>query len=261
MNFSIRAEAGPELAKHSRQKRVEPPPLAGPCQDLSPAPSSRERLFREDVLIRGPDASLRGVLSVPPGARGLVLFAQGSGITHMSLRLRGVADRLHEAGLGTLLFDLLSLAESADFDKIFDIALMAGRLRLATEWTLQQALVRGLPIGYFGANTGSAAALWATAELGDRISAVVSRGGRPDLAFARLRAVSAPTLLIVGGHDPDVLALNRRALPLLDRGRLVVIPEATHLFEEPGALEETGHLALEWFERYLVHGHDARFTA
>lgn len=216
---------------------------------------------REEVTILGPDAELHGALSIPFDARALVLTSQCSGAIHANQRHRAIDERLAGARLAMLRFDLLSPTESTNYDLVLNVQLLASRLLLATEWVSQQALLRELPIGIFGANTGAGAALWAAAELGKRVSAIVLRGGRPDLAFARLRAVEAPTLLIVGSNDPSVVAANRRALARLDRGKLVVIPDASHRFEERGTLEEVGRLTLEWFERYLMHGHDLRFAA
>jgi putative phosphoribosyl transferase len=230
------AEAAREMSLEDKSARKKPaPPLVRP----------------EEVLLRGPGLELRGVLAVPTGAKGLVLFAHGSGSNYMSPRNRAVAGRITDAGFATLLFDLLTPEESANYELVFDIPLLASRLRLATEWVDSRPELRELPLGYFGASTGAGAALWAAAELGPRISAIVSRGGRPDLAMPRLRAVAAPTLLIVGGYDVEVIELNRKALARLDRGKLAVIPQASHLFEEPGKIEEVGKLALEWYERHL----------
>ncbi len=194
---------------------------------------------------------LAGNLSVPAGAAGIVIFAHGSGSSRHSPRNQYVATILNEAGLGTLLFDLLTPAEEVDRANVFDIGLLAERLSQVTAWLRGQQ--RPEPIGYFGASTGAAAALWAAAEPGADIAAVVSRGGRPDLAGPRLTAVSAPTLLIVGGHDPAVLDLNQHALDELRCEKdLAVVPGATHLFEEPGTLAEAATLARDWFLHYLV---------
>jgi len=192
---------------------------------------------------------LQGDLIVPSGATGLVLFAHGSGSSRKSPRNQQVAATLNQAGFATLLFDLLSDAESADRNNVFDIPLLAGRLVLATRWA--KRTVKDLPIGYFGASTGGGAALWAAADLGKEISAVVSRGGRPDLAIPRLPEVSAPTLLIVGGADEPVIEMNQRALQHLKSGELIVVPGATHLFEEPGTLEAVSRHAAQWFGKYL----------
>jgi len=199
---------------------------------------------------------LEGDVAVPESACGIVLFAHGSGSSRRSPRNRYVARVLQEAGLGTLLMDLLTSEEEA-FDAHtaalrFDIELLAGRLMGATEWLLAQPRTAQLRIGYFGASTGAAAALVAAAELPARIAAVVSRGGRPDLAGSALGRVAAPTLLIVGGRDSVVLELNRRALAELPaEKRLEIVPGATHLFEEPGALESVAQLAKNWFALYL----------
>lgn len=197
---------------------------------------------------------MSGDLIVPDGAQGLVLFAHGSGSGRHSPRNRYVAGALNEAGLGTLLFDLLTPEEEADRSNVFDIGLLAARLLERTAWAREQPDAVGLPIGYFGASTGAAAALWAAATPGNDIAAVVSRGGRPDLAGPRLAAVRAPTLLIVGGRDPVVLELNEGAQErLAAESRIVIVPGATHLFEEPGALDAVAGHATDWFR--------ARFAA
>ncbi|WP_435188849.1 phosphoribosyltransferase family protein [Streptomyces sp. bgisy126] len=201
-----------------------------------------------DVRIPVDGAVLAGRLAVPEGAVGLVLFAHGSGSSRHSPRNRAVAAELNRAGLGTLLFDLLGEAEAADRAHVFDTPLLAGRLAGATERLAGRPDVAGLPLGYFGASTGAAAALWAAGDPASPVAAVVSRGGRPDLAADRLAGVRAPTLLVVGGEDPLVLDLNRRAGALLRcEHRLAVVEGATHLFEEPGALEEVAELATSWF--------------
>ncbi len=191
---------------------------------------------------------LPGDLAVPEQAKRTVLFAHGSGSSRKSPRNRQVARTLNEAGLGTLLFDLLTPEESFDRRLVFDIPLLAKRLVAATTWVGE---VRPGPIGYFGASTGAAAALWAAADHPE-VGAVVSRGGRPDLAEPRLSRVRAPTLLIVGGADVEVLELNRQAQrSLRSPNELQVIPRAGHLFEEPGALEQVADLAATWFIRHL----------
>jgi putative phosphoribosyl transferase len=194
---------------------------------------------------------LPGTLALPPHPAGIVLFAHGSGSSRLSPRNQFVADRLFQANLGWLLFDLLTEAEARARANVFDIPLLAERLQQATGWMATSPATHDLAPGYFGASTGAAAALVAAA--GDpRIRAVVSRGGRPDLAGAALRQVRAPTLLIVGGADPAVLQLNIDALQELGgRKEMVVVPHATHLFEEPGALEAVAGHAAEWFHRYL----------
>lgn len=196
---------------------------------------------------------LAGELIVPGGASGIVVFAHGSGSSRRSPRNREVAAALNEAGMGTLLFDLLTDDEAGDRAKVFDTELLAGRLARVTEWLSERPEAEGRAVGYFGASTGAAAALRAAAEPGAQVAAVVSRGGRPDLAGPRLSRVRAPTLLIVGGRDRHVLDLNRQAQrELRCESRLAVVPGATHLFEEPGALTEVSRLAGEWFSRYLA---------
>ena len=209
--------------------------------------------MEREVALRLDGAELAGTLAVPADAAGVVAFAHGSGSGRLSPRNRLVASLLREGGLATLLFDLLTEEESLDRENVFDVPLLAGRLADATEWLLGRPETRGLPVGYFGASTGAAAALWAAAELPGVVRAVVSRGGRPDLAARRLDAVRAPTLLIVGGADEVVLELNRRALALLAApAELRVVPGAGHLFEEPGALEEVAALARDWLARHLA---------
>ena len=198
---------------------------------------------------------LEAILRLPDAPRGLVLFARGSGSGRRSPRNTHVAQQLASFGLATLLFDLLT-AQEEQTDALtgqlrFDIPLLSERLIGATEWTRRSAPLQDLPIGYFGASTGAAAALAAAAVL-PRTAAVVCRGGRPDLAGAALSRVRAPTLLIVGGNDPQVLALNRTALAQLGaEARLEIVPNATHLFVEPGALERVASLAADWFVRHL----------
>ncbi|WP_059012153.1 phosphoribosyltransferase family protein [Streptomyces specialis] len=204
-----------------------------------------------EVTFPAGDAELAGELSVPVGAAGVVLFAHGSGSGRHSPRNRFVAEALNHANLGTLLFDLLTAEEEHDRTNVFDIGLLARRLTAATRWVERSAPNAGqLPIGYFGASTGAAAALWAAAEpeRRNRIAAVVSRGGRPDLADHRLAEVTAPTLLLVGGNDPQVIELNRTARQALRcPTEMTLVPGATHLFEEPGALSEVAELARDWF--------------
>jgi putative phosphoribosyl transferase len=195
---------------------------------------------------------IQGDLIVPPRPNGIVIFAHGSGSSRGSPRNRAVAAVLNTQALATLLFDLLTPAEEADRANVFDIELLAERLVLATESLRLRDQVAGLPFGYFGASTGAAASLWAAADIGHRIRAVVSRGGRPDLAKQRLPEVTAPTLLIVGGNDRDVLELNREAQTHLRcENKLEIVPGATHLFEEPGALESVAELARRWFSSHL----------
>ena len=197
-----------------------------------------------------------GFLALPEKPKGLVLFAHGSGSSRHSPRNRFVADALNRGEIATLLLDLLTPQEEAidrrTAELRFDIALLARRLAAATSWVRVQRALSGYRIGYFGASTGAAAALVAAARAPEEIAAVVSRGGRPDLAAEDLRKLRAPTLLIVGGADLKVLALNRRASAQMTCNReIVIVPDAGHLFEEPGALEEVAHLARYWFGRYL----------
>ena len=200
---------------------------------------------------------LPGDLNLPPGTRGLVVFVHGSGSSRHSPRNLYVAQAIRDAGLGTLLFDLMS-QEEEDFELVegtlrFDMRLLAGRLLAATDWVADDPDTRGLRLGYFGASTGGGAALAAAAERPELVGAIVSRGGRPDLAGEALARVKAPTLLLVGGADPRVLGINRDALERLPGIKsLEVVPGATHLFEEPGALDEVARHAAAWFARYLA---------
>ena len=205
----------------------------------------------EPVVIPAAGVLLHGTLTLPPHPAGVVLFAHGSGSSRFSRRNQLVANALVAANIGTLLFDLLSEQEEASRQSVFDVELLAGRLRRATDWIAKRPATAGLHIGYFGASTGAAAALVAAA--GDpRVLAIVSRGGRPDLAGDFLPRVQAPTLLIVGGADHQVLALNRDAhARLACLKRLEVVSGATHLFEEPGALESVAALARLWFLEHL----------
>ncbi|MFD3695321.1 phosphoribosyltransferase family protein [Streptomyces sp. NPDC058646] len=237
---SLLAEAGPPL---------QPPPAspAPPRYPASPGtgPSA-------EVSVDADGLALAGDLVLPAGAGAVVVFAHGSGSSRRSPRNRAVARSLHHAGLGTLLFDLLTPGEEADRANVFDIETLARRLTDATRWLRQRT--EG-PVGYFGASTGAAAALRAAAAPGADVSAVVSRGGRPDLAGPLLAGVRAPTLFIVGGRDPTVLDLNRRAqAELRCENSLAVVPGATHLFEEPGALSEVAALARAWFTSHLGPG-------
>lgn len=210
----------------------------------------------EEVSFVADSVRLNGNLEVPEGARGVVLFAHGSGSSRFSPRNRYVARVLQHSRLATLLIDLLTpLEETIDQHTMhlrFDIGLLAPRLIDATKWLRQHPATRNLKIGYFGASTGSAAALMAAAEYPDAVSAVVSRGGRPDLVGSALSRVKAPTLLIVGGNDIPVIELNRQALAQLrTEKQLEIIAGATHLFEEPGTLEQVAQLASQWFNHYL----------
>lgn len=216
-------------------------------------PSPHEHL----VHLKAGGLTLAGDLKLPAAADGMVLFAHGSGSSRHSPRNRYVARLLNEAGLGTLLIDLLTpdeeLLDQRTAELRFDIGLLAGRLMEATEWLAGLERIQGLRIGYFGASTGAGAALVAAAKRPELVAAVVSRGGRPDLAGQALPRVLAPTLLIVGGDDLPVIQLNQTALAQLQCEKsLVIVPRATHLFEEPGALDEVARLAREWFGRYLT---------
>ena len=235
------------------------------CLQAAAAPASRPQAAAADPPARGGEprgeevapaagkVQLAGYLTVPEGAPGIVVFAHGSGSSRHSPRNRYVARVLNKAGLGTLLFDLLTPDEELDRANVFDIGLLARRLTQVTGWLRAQPRAAQAAIGYFGASTGAAAALWAAAEPGVGIAAVVSRGGRPDLARPRLGAVSAATLLIVGGNDEVVLDLNRRAQALLRcENHLAVVPGATHLFEEPGALDAAAALARDWLASHMA---------
>jgi putative phosphoribosyl transferase len=207
---------------------------------------------RREVELDAAGTRLPGDLLVPADASAIVVFAHGSGSSRRSPRNVWVAERLHAERLGTLLFDLLTEAESADRANVFDIALLAERLREAVRWVGGE--VRGLPPGLFGASTGAAAALVASTAL-PNVAAIVSRGGRPDLAGDALERVTAPTLLIVGERDEHVLELNREAQARMRcETRLEIVPGATHLFEEPGALERVAELAAGWFGEHLGSG-------
>lgn len=209
-----------------------------------------------EVLMPVERTNLLGELHLPGHATGIVLFAHGSGSSRHSPRNQFVAQVIREAGIGTLLLDLLTGEEEAIDARTrhlrFDIELLAHRLLGATQWITHNATTKGLKVGYFGASTGAAAALIAAAELGTGVSAVVSRGGRPDLAGEALGRVTAPTLLLVGGRDEVVLQLNEEAFEKLAcQKELAIIPGATHLFEEPGALGEVARTAAHWFQHYL----------
>jgi putative phosphoribosyl transferase len=207
----------------------------------------------DEVELPVDGARLPGHLTVAPHAIGLVVFAHGSGSSRHSPRNKLVASMLHDAGLGTLLFDLLTPDEQRDRANVFDIGLLARRLVGATSCVRREPEAAALRVGYFGASTGAAAALWAAADLGTDVGAVVSRGGRPDLAAPRLADVVAPTLLVVGGEDRDVLALNQHAASMLRcRHEIVVVPGATHLFDEPGTLERAAGAAVAWFREHLA---------
>jgi putative phosphoribosyl transferase len=218
--------------------------------------TAQSKIEEQSVRVAAGSVTLEGNLSLPEGAGGIVLFAHGSGSSRHSPRNRHVARLLNEAKLATLLVDLLTPDEEAIDVRTahlrFDIGLLARRLFAVTDWLKEQPHTRELRIGYFGASTGAAAALVAAAERPEAVDAVVSRGGRPDLAGPALARVRAPTLLIVGGNDFQVIELNREAFARLNcEKQLVIVPGATHLFEEPGALDAVARLAREWFEHHL----------
>jgi putative phosphoribosyl transferase len=217
------------------------------------SPDDDPPLRDEEVEVWAGSTRLAGHLTLPERSLGIVVFAHGSGSSRHSPRNRSVARVLNDAGLGTFLFDLLTPAEEFDRENVFDIELLAGRLAGVTAWLRTQPEGEDARVGYFGASTGAGAALWAAAEPGVDIAAVVSRGGRPDLAGPRLGAVRAPTLLIVGGRDPAVLEFNRRAQAQLHcESRVAVVPGATHLFEEPGTLDTAARLARDWFVTHFA---------
>ena len=203
------------------------------------------------MTLESDGVALPGDVTIPGQAIAVVVFAHGSGSSRRSPRNVRVADRLHREGLGTLLFDLLTDAEAKDRRKVFDIELLARRLGAAVGWVRGRSELDGLPVGLFGASTGAAAALVVAAGTPD-ITAIVSRGGRPDLAADALERVTAPTMLIVGGMDHQVLGLNRAALARMRcETRLEIVPEAAHLFEEPGALDRVAELAAAWFTHHV----------
>ena len=204
------------------------------------------------VHIPANGVKLEGALIIPSAAKGIVLFAHGSGSSRHSPRNNFVAQVLHDAGMGTLLMDLLTGEEDSIYENRFDIDLLTWRLERATQWVTEQPESKPLDVGFFGASTGAAAALHAAATFGLSVGAVVSRGGRPDLAMAALPRVKSPTLLIVGGLDDVVIDLNRQAYAkLATEKHLAIVPGATHLFEEPGTLQEVARLAAQWFQRHL----------
>lgn len=220
---------------------------------------TKSRRPSDNISIRAGEVLLEGNISVPEGATGIVLFAHGSGSSRMSPRNRFVAEELNRKGIATLLFDLLTPEEEVlDLQTghlRFDISLLAKRLVDTTDWLLADPELSGLKVGYFGASTGGGAALVAAAQMPTVVRAVVSRGGRPDLAGRALLDVECPTLLIVGGNDEPVIELNKIAMAdLRSEKKLVIVPGATHLFEERGKLEEVARLACDWFSKYLSGG-------
>ncbi|WP_454859103.1 phosphoribosyltransferase family protein [Promicromonospora soli] len=235
-----------DLLERAARRASQQPPKRAAVADDPP-------LCDEDVEVPTDQVRLAGHLTIPENPIGVVLFAHGSGSSRHSPRNRYVADELNQAGLGTLLFDLLTPQEELDRSKVFDVEMLAHRLVEVTRWLGTRADAAVLPVGYFGASTGAGAALWAAADPRVDVRAVVSRGGRPDLAGPRLGDVDAPTLLIVGGRDETVLELNRIAQAAVRRGcELTVVPGATHLFEEPGALGQVAALARDWFVQHLT---------
>ena len=233
---------------------VPPPTLAAGARPVRPARTQADQSLVEQVDVPAGTVTLPGLIAQPARQSGLVVFAHGSGSGRLSPRNQYVARVLNDAGLATLLFDLLTPAESDDRRNVFDIGLLAARLAAAITWARHD--LPGLPVGAFGASTGAAAALCAAADPALRVRAVVSRGGRPDLAEQRLAEVTAPTLLIVGGDDTVVLDLNRDAYDHLTCIRqLAVVPGATHLFSEPGALESAAGRARDWFLTHLGGPH------
>ena len=236
----------------------EPAPLADPPAHRATGGADWMRVRRLSIAVPAGAARLPGELAVPPVPLGLVIFVHGSGSSRLSPRNRQVATALNGKRLATLLFDLLTVEESLDRDNVFDIDLLSERLLAALDWAQAEPEARSLPLGCFGASTGAAAALQAAARAPGAVRAVVSRGGRPDLAAPWLTRVQAPTLLIVGGHDHVVHTLNVEARAAMRcPSELAVIPGATHLFEEPGALDEVARLAGEWFARHLPAAADA----
>jgi putative phosphoribosyl transferase len=210
--------------------------------------------LEQAVTISHKGISLSGFLGIPAQSKGIVLFAHGSGSGRLSPRNRLVAQHLQEGGIATLLIDLLMTEEEEDRRKVFDIELLAERVLMASTWLRENATTKHLPLGYFGASTGAGAALQAASEAPFSIGAVVSRGGRPDLAARYLPQVTAPTLLLVGSEDYPVIEMNQEAYRLLRCPKqLTIIPGATHLFEEPGTLEHVAEQALKWFQQHFVH--------
>ena len=206
----------------------------------------------EDIAINIPPVIINGIINVPKKPKGIVLFSHGSGSSRFSKRNSFVAEILNQNGFATFLLDLLTKEEDLIYENRFDIELLTQRLLSVTDWVKKQPELKELPIGYFGASTGAASALKASAQLGKTISAIVSRGGRPDLAESILDKVQSPTLLIVGGKDYQVIDFNRHAFEkIISIKELVIVPNATHLFAEPGTLEKVAELSVKWFEKYL----------
>lgn len=209
--------------------------------------------MKTEAKIKIDGVTLYGALTVPENPIGIVVFAHGSGSGRFSPRNNFVAEVLNKQGIATLLPDLLTEEEDSVYENRFDIDLLTERLAKISDWLRNQAEIKDLPVGLFGASTGAAAALSLAADLGEKVAAIVSRGGRPDLAMDKLGKVSSPTLLVVGGEDREVIGLNNKALEELRcEKRLEIIPNATHLFEEPGTLEEVAQLAVSWFKQFFV---------
>lgn len=208
---------------------------------------------KSDIDIPLSEVTLKGDLVVPENAIGIVVFSHGSGSSRFSSRNRMVAELIQQHNIGTFLFDLLTEEEDNIYENRFDIASLASRLIETTDWLMNDKNIKKLPIGYFGASTGAASALMAAAHFGKKIKAIVSRGGRPDLALNELALVTAPTLLIVGGLDVPVIGMNKMAFAQLESIKEIkIIPGATHLFEEPGKLMEVADLAISWYKTYLT---------
>jgi putative phosphoribosyl transferase len=252
---AVKVTAGQQGAASDGPSATPPMALAPESlkQDAARTPGQQGRDEEVRLKVSGDSVVLDGHLTIPANATGTVIFVHGSGSSRHSPRNRFVASQLNEAGLGTLLFDLLTKSEEVDRANVFDIQALASRLADVTSWVRDQPSGQHGALGYFGASTGAAAALWAAAEPGAHIDAVVSRGGRPDLAETRLADVDSPTLLIVGGRDEVVLGLNKQAQQQLRcPNRLAIVPGATHLFEEPGALGTVTRLAREWFTAHFA---------
>jgi putative phosphoribosyl transferase len=208
--------------------------------------------MEKEIKIPVNGITLQGILDIPESARSIVVFSHGSGSSRHSPRNNFVAKVIFDEGIATLLFDLLTEEEDEVYETRFNISLLTERLKAVTDWLMKQEWARSMKIGYFGSSTGAASALEAAAALGNKIKAVVSRGGRPDLAMDSLPDVKSPTLLIVGGWDEPVIEMNEAALAQLNcKKELKIVPEATHLFEEPGKLEAVAKLAKDWFKKYL----------
>jgi putative phosphoribosyl transferase len=247
-DFSQTSDEEVTRCLEQRTHPASPAVVAGGAPPAAADPPVRD----EDVVVEAGGVRVHGHLTVPVDAPEVVVFAHGSGSSRHSARNRFVAGVLHEAGLGTLLFDLLTAEEELDRANVFDVELLGTRLVEVTRWLHEQPKLGGMPVAYFGASTGAAAALWAAAEPGNEVTAVVSRGGRPDLTGPRITDVAAPTLLVVGGQDEVVLELNREARARLRcPSGLAVVEGATHLFEEPGTLHRAAVLARDWFVDHL----------